>query len=564
MYHSRWGEDEGGGGGGNRYSDRLKNGIDFRNMNVEERKRMAKNRQAQFETKLFLENLRRNMSKGGEIITLMKERTDMRTNETSITQMEVANILKSAGVKVEEVEGITFNPYRTGQVEIQFKKGVKVDTGKMEDEISKNEMKIEIAPYDHIEEVIMIKGIPLSEDLEGLRGKIEETIRPFVKQVKRIEACKYRDGGDFFKNKLNGMWRVVIEPKQGCHVPNFIVVDKDAKVQGQVQYKKKYEFRPEMCSDCYEEDHLRGNIDCKGVVTWEEYCERFDKRWLEETAKKGEQCERRVSRNNRELEDKLKKIELENKELRDRVSKKIAPETVAAMETEMKELRDKVSKKIAPETVAEMETEIKELNEKMKKFGAEKEKWEKESQELETEKEEKDAKLKEQYKCLQNWNEELRKLKDEDEKKHAKIIKQQQEIETLKVSLEKKETLKRVNSVEIGRDGKSVKMTSGVVQYQWSKPKKPPKKDKNIWIEVDKKPVEAKVDRIDGMKFTVTESARPNKQWIIHHATDNWAEEKPIEKFDSSGSFNGFPEELGLMETENNMSKVRSILKGTK
>merc|ERR1712228_1082277 len=103
----------------------------------------------------------------GEIITLMKERTDMRTNETSITQMEVANILKSAGVKVEEVEGITFNPYRTGQVEIQFKKGVKVDTGKMEDEISKNEMKIDIAPYDHIEEVIMIKGIPLSEDLEG-------------------------------------------------------------------------------------------------------------------------------------------------------------------------------------------------------------------------------------------------------------------------------------------------------------------------------------------------------------------------------------------------------------
>ena len=66
------------------------------------------------------------------------------------------------------------------------------------------------------------------------------------------------------------------------------------------------------------------------------------------------------------------------------------------------------------------------------------------------------------------------------------------------------------------------------------------------------------------MKFAVTESARPNKQWLIHHATDNWAEEKPIEKFDSSGSFNGFPEELGLMETENNMSKVRSILKGTK
>ena len=108
-------------------------------------------------------------------------------------------------------------------------------------------------------------------------------------------------------------------------------------------------------------------------------------------------------------------------------------------------------------------------------------------------------------------------------------------------------------------------MTSGLVQYEWSKPKKLPKKDKSIWIEVDKKPVEAKVIKIgEGMKFAVTEIARPNKQWIIQHATDNWAEEKPVEKFDSSGSFNGFPEELGIMETENDMSKVRSILKGTK
>ena len=175
--------------------------MDYRKMNVEERKRMSKNRQAQFETKLFLENLRRNMSKGGEYITLMKERTDMRNNEASISQMEVANILKSAGVKVEEVEGITFNPYRTGQVEIQFKKGIKVDTVKMEDEIAKNDLKIEIAPYDHIKEV-MIKGIPLSEEFEGLKGKIEETIRPFVKQVKRTEACKYRDGGDLKKINL--------------------------------------------------------------------------------------------------------------------------------------------------------------------------------------------------------------------------------------------------------------------------------------------------------------------------------------------------------------------------
>ena len=70
MYNSRWGWGEGGA----RFSDRVKNGLDTRNMNREDAMRLAKNRKMQFNTKLHLENLRRQMSKGGEIITLMKER----------------------------------------------------------------------------------------------------------------------------------------------------------------------------------------------------------------------------------------------------------------------------------------------------------------------------------------------------------------------------------------------------------------------------------------------------------------------------------------------------------
>ena len=111
-------------------------------------------------------------------------------------------------------------------------------------------MKMEVAPFKHIEEVIMIKGMPLTDDLKGMEEKIVEAVGPFVQKVKRVEACKYRDGDEFFKNKYNGMWRAVVEPKDESYVPNFIVVDRDAKVQGQVQYRKKFEQRPEMCSDC--------------------------------------------------------------------------------------------------------------------------------------------------------------------------------------------------------------------------------------------------------------------------------------------------------------------------
>ena len=86
-------------------------------------------------------------------------------------------------------------------------------------------------------------------------------------------------------------------------------------------------------------------------------------------------------------------------------------------------------------------------------------------------------------------------------------------------------------------------MSSGYAkgEYEWNKPKKLPKKDKTIWIEREKKPVEAKVLKIiDGAKIAVTEIANPSNQWTIQHQTDNWADERPIEKYDSSGSFNGF------------------------
>merc|ERR1711954_525792 len=80
--------------------------------------------------------------------------------------------------------------------------------------------KLEIAPFDHIEEVVIIRGLPLTDDIERMEEKIKEAIQPFVKEVKRMEACKHREGNrnmtgveEFFKDKYNGMWRVVVETK---------------------------------------------------------------------------------------------------------------------------------------------------------------------------------------------------------------------------------------------------------------------------------------------------------------------------------------------------------------
>ena len=69
-------------------------------------------------------------------------------------------------------------------------------------------------------------------------------------------------------------------------------------------------------------------------------------------------------------------------------------------------------------------------------------------------------------------------MKKEEEKNH-KIIHQQQEIESKKITIkknedEKKDGHKRNPSIEIGRDGKSVRMGQSFSKtvYEWNKPKK--------------------------------------------------------------------------------------------
>ena len=516
MLHSRWGGEgwgggrggawggawggarggggaEGEGGGGGTYAHMLRNGRDFRELDVEERLRISRNKKKQFESKLYLENLRREMSKGGEIITLMRERVEMSNEDTKMKKEEVAVILKESGVRGVDVEGITFNPYRAGQVEIQFKRGFTVDMAKMEEVIASKDMKIEISPYDHVEEVLIIKGIPLSDDMESIKRSIEETVRAFVIQVKRIEACKYRDGDEFFKDKYNGIWKVVVEPKKGCHIPNFIVVGREEKVQGQVFYKKKYEHRPEMCSDCYGEDHLRGDRECNGVLPWEEYCTRFESIWQEENRKTGGTGERMVNRRTAVLEERVKEVELENQALREKVGKNVDQERTKGMEEAIKSLRSQVDK---------------------------------------------------------HAKDDAKRIKD-DEKKDRLLLDKESEIRQLKEALRKKGTrdksvddikVKRNLSVEYEKERKNSKMSESLEKsaFDWEVPKKLPKKDDILWVQKGKEAVRVQVVRVadkgDFNKFMVMETEGKGDPLFVDPVKSLWQYQKPvsIESPDSS------------------------------
>ena len=272
MYRVRW--DDGGRGFGGRFRSET----EFRSDFDQRQKRQHQQQMRQLQrTRLELEGNRKLLGKG-KIFTAMKDKTD-NGEQKMMSRQELTNLLASSGLKPEQVVSIKFNEFRRGQVEFLLNDGVQIDIDTMEKVVTDKDMKMTLGLFDHEEEVMMIYGLPLTKEIEMMKEKIEESIMPFVKTIISVVPCTYAEGGNFFRGKYNGTWRVVVEPKRETGVPNFIVVDSVAKVQGQVNYVKSFHVRPEMCADCYKEGHLKRQDECEGARPWLEYCREFQEKW---------------------------------------------------------------------------------------------------------------------------------------------------------------------------------------------------------------------------------------------------------------------------------------------
>ena len=123
----------------------------------------------------------------------------------------------------------------------------------------------------------MLYGLPPSDDIEFLKGKIIESISPFVKKVVDVVPCMHKSNteDDFFDGKYNGNWRIKVVPRDEYYIPNFVVIGKD--VMGRIVYTKMAGSRMEMCTECYRTGHFR--VDCPGSRDWGEYVDEFNKAW---------------------------------------------------------------------------------------------------------------------------------------------------------------------------------------------------------------------------------------------------------------------------------------------
>ena len=233
-----------------------------------------------FQQRIKMEE-RRSMLAAGNIVTyLLPENKDNRIPDK---RMYMNRVLKASGFRPTDVESVKINEYRGNQVEVLVKEGVDWNLGDIDRRLKEAHLDVSVGKFLDKEEIVSIFGLPLTVDVEKMKNLILEAILPFVKEVKEIKATVHssEDDDDFFSGRYDGNYKVKVVPAadQKVQIPNFIVVDKEHKVQAKVVYNKQIYERRSMCLNCYSESHFRQSSDCEGPKEWVKYVPEFEARW---------------------------------------------------------------------------------------------------------------------------------------------------------------------------------------------------------------------------------------------------------------------------------------------
>ena len=146
----------------------------------------AENKKRYFQQKLNLEGNRKKLGKGNIITFLINDENQ------GIEKGDINKVLRISGFNVGDIEGIKLNDFRSNQVEVLLKSGFQVDVQVIEERLKNANIDAAVSKFDHIEEFIMIYGLPLTSDMKNLELKILETLKPFVKKVLEIAPCKHK------------------------------------------------------------------------------------------------------------------------------------------------------------------------------------------------------------------------------------------------------------------------------------------------------------------------------------------------------------------------------------
>ena len=268
----------GGGGGGGRFSGTVRDARDAARELMFRRKKKEESRS------MYHENIKRDVVKEKNYMVF-----HIKEGEDQISSDVLGKTLDDLGLKPEQVISINGNPFNDKEIEVLMSDDVSFDVAAWNKKLEETEATLTVNKLGKLEEVLIVRNLPLTLDIEAMKEWIKEAIGPFVSRINdviplKIPQNKLREMNDtakkFFEGKYDGSWRVSVTPKGHAEVPNFAVFGPE-NLQGVVRYTKRGNPVSDLCWSCYNPGHKKndkhenGNFVCPGPKEWNEYVKEF-------------------------------------------------------------------------------------------------------------------------------------------------------------------------------------------------------------------------------------------------------------------------------------------------
>ena len=304
------------------------------NMTDEERRRHAKMLKIGYQRKMEIElaRSRRGKQEKNYILFINKESSGV------TPKILIAEMLEALELDVEKIHSIQNDPERSSVVEVLLKEDVQVDIEAYNSRLSGRNYPFEVISIGMRTESVIVRKLQLTANPEVVAQQIRNAVRPFVQKVMDVVPLKWRIFNEekeqkyynLYNGKYDGNYKVTFVPKDDQVIPGYIPVGPE-KVRGEVRYPKG-EDKNLRCSNCFEENHLRGDASCSGGEGWMAYAE-----WYKQESKRLMEAEGEVLEEER-TEAEEYRIQMESKEEEMRAMK----EEKKKAEKDMVDLKEKI------------------------------------------------------------------------------------------------------------------------------------------------------------------------------------------------------------------------------
>ena len=265
----------GGDGGRNEWFNR--EGAEYSNRGIVSQKEAQAMRMAQFQDRLAMERTRSIMQGKENLVTMMYNigRDGRHERDT------VVSALRAMGIRGDQIKAINYGQ-RSSHTEVVFKNDVEVNLEEFENKLKSRKMPFSLAQPNKIEDLVRVKGLPLTGEEGKFCADIIAALKPYVAEVLDVNPEIWRVQGDFYNSKLDGNYLARVVPNmvegRAKHIPQFIPVGKD-NVQGNITYVRGGYGRLMMCNMCYGRGHRALEPGCVRQVNWADHAKKVvDKR----------------------------------------------------------------------------------------------------------------------------------------------------------------------------------------------------------------------------------------------------------------------------------------------